>query len=103
MTKPEEPEVFAEFAVTYLTEVVTMDPRAKHPRQQGMVKYKVFAKNAEDALARLRAAAPIEHPIIEIAGVMATGDFSNQLVLPHEWGEIANNGGPGGPRLVKGH
>ena len=89
MTKPaKEPEVFAEFAVTYLTEIVTMDPRAKHPRQQGIVKYKVYAKNAKDAIARLEVQPPIEHPIIEIASVVPTGDYSNQLILPVEWGIV---------------
>lgn len=88
MSKPKEPEIFAEFAVTYLTEIVTMDPRAKHPRQQGVVKYKVYAKNAKDAIERLEAAPPIEHPIIEIASVAPTGDYSNQLILPHEWGVV---------------
>lgn len=89
MSKPiKEPEVFAEFAVSYLTEIVTMDPRAKHPRQQGIVKYKVFAKNAEDAIVRLKANTPIEHPIVEIASVVPTGDYSNQLVLPSEWGVV---------------
>lgn len=88
MSKPKEPEIFAAFSVQYLTEIVTMDPRAKHPRQQGLVKYIVFAKNAEDAIARLREATPIEHPIIEIAAVGATGDYSNQLILPKEWGVV---------------
>lgn len=89
MSKPvKEPEVFAEFKITYLTEAITMDPRAKHPRQQGLVVYKVFAKNAKDAIARLEAQTPIEHPIVEIASVIPTGDYSNQLILPHEWGVV---------------
>lgn len=94
----QQPEIFAEFVVTYLTEIVTMDPRAKHPRQQGLVKYKVYAKHAEDAIARMREAAPLDHPIIEIAGVVATGDDSTMLVLPREWGVVV----PGTSKLVMG-
>lgn len=79
-------EVFAEFAVAYLTEIMNMDPRAGRQRVKGLVKYTVYAKNAEDAIRRLREQEPVEHPIIEIASVNATGDDSSQLILPVEWG-----------------
>lgn len=87
--EPIDEEVFAEFAITYLTEQMNMDPRAKQQRAHGLVKYKVFAKNAEDAILRLREQEPIDHPIIEIAGVVATGDDSSMLILPKEWGVVS--------------
>ena len=83
-----EPEVFAEFLVTYLTEVVDMDPRAERQRARGLVEYKVYARNAEDAIRRLREQEPIAHPIVEVAGVRASGGDSTQLILPIEWGAV---------------
>lgn len=83
-------EIYGEFAITYLTETVNMDPTAPQPRVRGLVKYKVYAKNAEDAIRRLREQEPAEHPIIEIGDVVATGDDSTQLILPTEWGVAAD-------------
>lgn len=81
-------EIFAEFAVSYLTEQVhleTMTARQGPLREKGVVTYYVYSKNAEDAIKRLRDQTPIKHPIIEIAGVSPTGRYSDTLVLPIEW------------------
>lgn len=65
------------FDCVYLTRIVNLNvfekPSPKHTRgdsiEQGLVCYSVFAKNAEDAIRRLREQEPIKHPIVEIARV----------------------------------
>lgn len=79
-------EPFDEFACSYLTERVNLNPaNGEPPIQRGIVTYFVWAKHAEDAIARLREQEPAEHPIVEIAGVQATGKEARFVVWPREW------------------
>ena len=98
------------FDVQFLTRVVDLNvfkPRAAGNRsaspEQGIVVYSVFAKNAEDAIARLRAQEPIKHPVIEIATVnpappLPSGEprSLDRVILPIELRSLDQ-------RLVKGH
>lgn len=89
MLDPKEPEIFIEFKIVYLTEQVNLDPRAKRAVEKGLTVRLVYAKNAEDAILRLRERSdsgdPLVGPIIEIADVVRTGNDSTMLVLPREW------------------
>lgn len=78
------------FDVEFLTQTVNLDMARKKPVEKGLVLYQVFAKNAEDAIRRLREQEPIKHPIIEIARVNpamgphgGTRDFAS-VILPIE-------------------
>lgn len=65
------------FDVVYLTRKVNLNPfekpSPKHTRgdsvEQGLICYQVYAKNAEDAIVRLREQEPVAHPIVEVARV----------------------------------
>jgi hypothetical protein len=91
------------FDVVYLTKTVNLDLARQKAVEQGLVCYSVYAKNAEDAIRRLREQEPIKHPIVEIARVnpappMMDGSARSfgTVILPVEYKGID-------ARFVKGH
>lgn len=78
-------DVFLEYVVAYLTELISLDPRSPMPKRHGMTSWTVYAKNAEDAILRLREQESVSEPIIEIASVQPTGRDIEHVVMPREW------------------